>query len=131
MKKLIWDRQPIPIPPPVVCLVNKVTKVGEDPPIEYKLIEVYRAALSIEFWFFRIEIKATSPWLQSGGLIELRLAAEPSVWSDIIQADQWETIAIPVRDPRGTVCLQGINGNKVLFDLWLRLDQLTAGKDIP
>jgi len=131
MKKLIWNRHPIPIPPPVVCLVNKVTRVGEDPQIEYKLIEVYRAALSIEFWFFRFEIKASSPWLTSGGLIELRLAAEPAVWSDIIQADEWETISIPVRDPRGTICLQGKNGNLILFDLWLRLDQLTAGKEIP
>lgn len=131
MKKLIWNRSATPIPPPVVCLVNKVTKVGEDPPIDYKLIEIYRAAISIEFWFFRFEIKVTSPWTQIGELITIRLAAEPSGWSDIIQAETWENITIPVRDPRGTICLQGTSGNRVIFDLWLRLDQLTAGKEIP
>jgi hypothetical protein len=131
MKRLIWNRHPTPIPPPVVCLVNKVTKVGEDPQIDYRLIEIYRASLALEFWFFRFEIKATSPWLPSGGLIGLSIAAEPSIWSDLIQADQWETISIPVRDPRGTICLQGVSGTMILFDLWLRLDQLTAGKEIP
>ena len=131
MKKLIWNRQPTPIPPPVVCLVNRVTKVGEDPPIECNLVEIYRAALSIEFWFFRFEIKVTSPWAQIYELITIRLAAEPSAWQDIIQADTWETISVPVRDPRGTICLQGISGNKVLFDYWIRLDLIMAGKEIP
>lgn len=131
MKKLIWNRSATPIPPPVVCLVNRVTKVGEDPPIDYKLVEIYRAAISIEFWFFRFEIRVISPWTTIGELINIHLAAEPSGWSDIIQAELWEVITIPVRDPRGTICLQGTSGTKVIFDLWLRLDQLTAGKDIP
>jgi hypothetical protein len=108
-----------------------VTKVGEDPPIDYKLVEIYRAAISIEFWFFRFEIRVISPWTTIGELINIHLAAEPSGWSDIIQAELWEVITIPVRDPRGTICLQGTSGTKVIFDLWLRLDQLTAGKDIP
>lgn len=131
MKRLIWDRKPTPIPPPVVCLVNKRSRVGIDPKIEFKLIELFRAPLSTPFWFARCEIWASSQWLPSGGLIELRLAAEPSIWFDQIESERWETISLPISDPRGTLCLQGVSGNLVLFDLWLRLDQLTAGKDIP
>lgn len=131
MKRSIWDRSATPIPPPVVCLVNKRSKVGVDPQIDFKLIEIFRAPLSSAFWFARCEIWASSPWIPSGGLITLTLAAEPSTWTDTIISETWETISIPVRDPRGTVCIQGKTGDLILYDYWIRFDQLTAGKDIP
>lgn len=130
MNRRIWNREATPIPPPVVCLVNKLPRVGIDPAISFRLLNVFQAPLDPNFWFIVGEIFATSPWLPMGGLVTLTLVAEPTIWTDTVIADSWELISIPVRNPRGTICIQGQSGTLILFDFWLRLDQLTAGMEL-